>query len=79
MKLLATRRFPYSGKMINAGELFDAADGYAKLLVHIRAAEYLTVALKPEKVAPDPDKPKKKRKYKRRDLTAENIEDSPTD
>jgi len=52
------------------GAQFEAPEGYAKVLVKLGVARRLEA----EEVAALPESARKKRTYKRRDLTAENGE-----
>lgn len=68
MDLIATKSLAYAGKRREVGELFEANNRDARILVAIGKAKLANVAAAP--VVDDEPKPVK-RAYKRRDMKAE--------
>ena len=67
MRLIAQKRMRYGTRALAAGDAFDATDKHARLLLLARAAAEVLPELKDEEDA----EPGKKRRYKRRDMQAE--------
>lgn len=66
MKLIAQKEFSYpfiGGRQLKAGDSFEAHPQLAKTLILTRLA-----------IEAPPPQPREKRKYKRRDLTADGVE-----
>lgn len=67
MRLKANKRMYYGNRSMVAGDEFDASEPHARLLMLARAAAEVL----PEMKDTSEDEPKAKRRYKRRDLEAE--------
>ena len=78
MRLKAKKAFPYGGRRLAAGDLFDAGARHARVLMAIGHATAPDaepepepeLALEPDEAAPEPAR--RPRQYRRRDLQAES-------
>lgn len=74
--IVATKDYPYGTRKLKVGDRFEATERDADLLVKIGMATPVTVttrAMSPDTPTVDvtPESPRPKRRYRRRDLQAE--------
>lgn len=80
VRLVATKAYSYAERTLKVGDVFEASDKDAKLLIMIGSASKAPSAsyrakvldpVVPEETRSDPNPSKPKRQYRRRDLVPE--------